>query len=90
MLVECGHPTRISARVPLNRAALRARSEDIDHLADLLGDASRAVTPRGVALADELITSPVSPAYGRGENKERSLHEAVTQVLFELERSGDT
>ncbi len=90
MLTECERPATISARVPLNRQVLRAHSADIDHLADVLGDASRAVTPRGVALADELITSPVSPAYGRGENHERSLHEAVSQVLFELERIGDT
>ena len=90
MLVNCEHPPQISSQVPLNRDAVYAHRADIGRLADVLGDASRAVTPRGVVLADELVTSPVSPAYGRGENQKRSLHEAVSQALFELERSGDT
>jgi hypothetical protein len=86
MVSDSERPPLFSSRVPVNRVAVTAHRAGIDRLAAVLGDTSRAVSARGVALADELITSPGSPAYGPGEIKTRLLREAVTQALVELER----
>src|SRR5690242_13790931 len=52
-----------SARVPLDRVVVRACAPDLLGVADVLGDRLRAVTPRAVVLAEELITDPGSPIY---------------------------
>ena len=56
--------------VPLNRRGVRPYTAALVALAELVGDLSRPVAPRGMLLLDDLLTSGDSPLYAR-ENVDR-------------------
>jgi hypothetical protein len=52
---------------PLDRNAIRACRAPLLELASHLHDPDRQVTPRGVLLAERLLTNGSGPLYGHGE-----------------------
>jgi len=50
---------------PVNRPAVRAQSERLLAVAERLSDLERPVSPRGVVLADRLLTDGSGPLYDR-------------------------
>jgi hypothetical protein len=86
-VADARRPAGQTARVPVEPAIARASADDVHRVADVLADRLRAVTPRAVALAEELITDPGSPVYRNGTSTVRALEERLRVILFELEGS---
>jgi len=84
---EPARPRGRSARVPVDTAAVHSCAGLLTRAAGALEDVSRPVSPRAVALAQELITDPGSPVYLCTTPSPAALEERLRQTLFELERS---
>lgn len=59
-------PSRLPGATPLNRAAVRPHADLLLLIAERLRDQDHEVTPRGVLLVQDLLTSPDSPLYAVG------------------------
>ncbi len=68
--------------VPLNRRGVRPYTAALAALAELVGDLSHPVAPRGMLLLDDLLTSGDSPLYAR-ENLDR-LPGALREIVRAL------
>jgi hypothetical protein len=86
-LNDAEQPTAVSGRMRLDRAAVAACAPLLERVADGLGSIGRPITPRAVALADELVTSPGSPLYRQRTPGTAALKERLRQLVFELERA---
>ncbi len=84
---DAEHPDPVSSRMRLDRVAVRACAHLLERAAAELGATGRPVTPRAVALAEELVTSPGSPLYRQRAPGTRALKERLRQLVFELERT---
>ncbi len=73
-------------RIPLARGRVLAAEADIRELADDLR-ATRPVPPRGVALANLLLTDGTGPLYSRGAR--RDLRAAVRNAIAHLDPAAD-
>jgi hypothetical protein len=69
-----------------NRCHLRAHRHELADLARELGDLSRPVTPRGVALAHRLIAAAGSPLYD--SHRANELRLVVRQTIAALDGPG--
>jgi hypothetical protein len=69
---------------PLNRAAVRSARSQLLALASRLADVEKPVLPRGVLLADRLVSDTHSPLYDRAR-ADRARHQAE-RALQALER----
>jgi hypothetical protein len=76
-----GPPLR-SARVPIDRAAVRAERARIERLAAALAATEVPVPARSVARTSLLVTDATSPLYRRGGDE---LHRYLIQTLSEFE-----
>ena len=82
-LTNAQRAPRLSSQLPVNRPAVRAERERLEHLAALLADTDVPLPARGVARTHVLVTDPASPLYRGGAGE---LHRQLIQTLFELER----
>ena len=80
--------TRLPGASPLNRVAVRAARPQLLALASRLSDLEVHVLPRGVLLADRLVTDSHSPLYDR-TTADRARRE-VERALAALERRTPT
>ena len=74
-------------RLHPNRRRIRAQRHELRHLARELGDLSRPVNPRGVALAHRLLTAAGGPL--RDPHCEAALSVAVRDTIAALEGAED-
>lgn len=73
----------VSPLVPLNRRSIRRNLGLVRALQERLDDYSRPVDPRGMLLAERLITVPRSPLYSR--NSDDALAGALREALAALD-----
>jgi hypothetical protein len=62
---ELHAPVRLPGASPLNRIGVRPYEDDIAELSARLADLERPVTPAGMRLVHEFVTSGASPLYDR-------------------------
>jgi len=74
--------TRLPGASPLNRAAVRSARPQLLALASRLADLEVHVLPRGVLLADRLVTDSHSPLYdrARADGARREAERALTAL----------
>ena len=75
------------SRLYPNRRRIRAHRHELHHLARELGDLSRPVNPRGVALAERLLTAAGGPLHNPHGADELSV--AVRDTIAALDGAGD-
>jgi hypothetical protein len=83
-VVHDSNGSRLPGASPLNRAAVRSARPQLLALASRLADLDVHVLPRGVLLADRLVTDSQSPLYDRAR-AELAVREAE-RALTALER----
>ena len=70
-----------------NRRRIRAHRHELRHLARELGDLSRPVNPRGVALANQLLTAAGGPLHD--PHRAAALSVAVRETIAALDGAED-
>lgn len=76
-------PARAISPAQINRRQIRPHVPDLDRLADRLSDLREPVAPRGVALANRLVTNHGGPLYSRRRAGE--LPTVLSQTLHALD-----
>ena len=81
-VVHEANGTRLPGASPLNRAAVRAARPKLLALASRLADLEAPVLPRGVLLADRLVSDTSSPLYdrARAEHARRDAERALAAL----------
>lgn len=87
-LIHDADSGRLPGASPLNRPAVRAARPQLLALASRLADLDVHVLPRGVLLADRLVTDSHSPLYDR--DRADAVHREVERALTALERRATT
>jgi len=82
---DIDRPALVSARVPINRLGIALEHHKLERICALLDDPSRSVTPRSVALLENLMSDPGSPLYNGGGRSGGRLDERLRQIVFEME-----
>jgi hypothetical protein len=80
--------SRLPGASPLNRVAVRSARSQLLALASRLADLETSVLPRGVLLADRLVTDSRSPLYDR--DRADSARRDAERALTALERRATT
>jgi len=72
-------------RLAVDRRSVLAQRRRLEQLAARLDDFGQVVTPRAMALVEELVTSGGSPLYAGTAVSPRQLGEVLAQTAFELD-----